>query len=196
MINLTLVTACMRPYNLTLMQESINPIPDNINLIWLIVFDTSKVEPGPQEILDLPYVKYSVCPNTTASVGGVQKNHALTLIEGDPWVYFLDDDTIMHPNFYSILSKVPEDKRGVLMGMNRSKTGASPLIAGQIAAGHIDTGCFILKRSLIGKTKLYDKTLCTEDFYLIRDCWSKDHRSFITINEEGSYFNQISGRAR
>lgn len=173
------------------MRDSIEPIPEDINLTWLIVFDTSKVEPGPQEILDLPYVKYSVCPNTTTSVGGVQKNHALSLVEGDPWVYFLDDDTIMHPNFYSVLQRTPEDKRGVLFGMDRTHLGHFTLQPGQIAQGYIDTGCFILKRSLIGKTKLYDKELCTEDFYLIRDCWAKDHKSFIVFDELASYFNQL-----
>ncbi len=42
-------------------------------------------------------------------VGNTQRNYALSLVEDDNYIYFLDDDNIIHPNFWEIVEELETD---------------------------------------------------------------------------------------
>ncbi len=42
-------------------------------------------------------------------VGNTQRNYGLSFVEDDNYIYFLDDDNIIHPNFWKIAEELETD---------------------------------------------------------------------------------------
>jgi hypothetical protein len=100
---LTVITPCARPENLPLLEESL----DLDRVKWLIVYDTTNG----------PFTKRFNHPNITeighptppgGCAGHAQRNKGLDCVfEG--LIYFLDDDTVMHPSFGKIFPLLKGD---------------------------------------------------------------------------------------
>ena len=103
---ITIVTPCSRPENLKELYESIEI--DRIHQ-WIIVHDTTRTKGicttqfNNPKIVELGHMS----PPGTCS-GNSQRNVALSLIRGG-MVYFLDDDNVVHPNFWKIAPMFKED---------------------------------------------------------------------------------------
>lgn len=91
---ITIITPCSRVENLWKVYESIN-FP---NYRWIVVFDGLKVNSIPENLP--PTVEPYIVSDESGISGNPQRNHALDLVE-DGWVYFLDDDNLIHPELYS-----------------------------------------------------------------------------------------------
>jgi hypothetical protein len=103
-MKITIITSCTRPENLPKLYESIQF--EHVKK-WIIVYDTSK-----RQEYTWSYKKYSEiieaeCPHQGV-LGYAQKNFGLKFVKGG-MVYFLDDDTIMHPNFWKFIPMMNED---------------------------------------------------------------------------------------
>jgi len=92
----TIITPCSRPENLDTLLESI----DLDKIQWLIVHDTAK----------RPFIQRYSHPKITeighptppgGRAGHAQRNAGIKLLN-DGLIYFLDDDTIIHPSFWKI----------------------------------------------------------------------------------------------
>ena len=136
---LTIVTPCSRPENLPRIAESITG-PAR----WIVVVDSAvvqgKVEQPGAEVI------YHSEPGSVA--GHAQRNAALDLIDSG-WVYFLDDDNIMHPDFWTLFDWLDEDDETgmVLVGQDVNGTRRVPE---RIGIGLVDMAQLVVRRELIG----------------------------------------------
>jgi len=103
---LTIITPCARPENLPQLENSIEF--DKIKM-WIIVHDTkngdfTKRYNNPK-ILEIGH------PTPAGGCAGhAQRNKGLErVIEGH--IYFLDDDTVLHPSFWKIFPLMDNDDR-------------------------------------------------------------------------------------
>lgn len=100
-MKISIITRCTRPHNLDKIKESIfGNIPNGCNINWHILFDTSVLKDINAELLSrlnndiikLHFKKGDEWGNW---------NRLNDLIQGlDGWIYNLDDDNLLHENFY------------------------------------------------------------------------------------------------
>lgn len=123
--------------------------------------------------------------------GTEQRNLALDNIN-DGYIYFLDDDNLIHPNFENILLESInkyKDKKGFVFNQIR-KNGTIYLTAKLPPTNYqIDTGNVVLDRSLIGDIR-WEKEY-NHDFLFFAKVYNTNPDKFITINKIATYYNAI-----
>ena len=151
-----IITPCCRPANLETLYESIN-----FDLIhrWYIVYDTSRNRTYRKRYPDHPKIVELECSDV-GSAGHPQRNLAMKVIE-DGMIYFLDDDTIMHPDIWSVMPTLDGDhyytwdqlrnKNGDNTDWALFKNEKGKILRGNVLKlQHIDTAQFIFPKKLIG----------------------------------------------
>lgn len=97
---LHIVTPVSRPNNLCWLADSIRDNLQNIPWDWWVVFDRAVTIPLKPDYQRIKYWEYGPDEN---SIGGFSlRNHVLDLIDSG-WLYFLDDDNIIHPDLETTL---------------------------------------------------------------------------------------------
>ena len=93
---ITIITPCSRIHNLPMLHESIKF--DKINK-WIIVYDTT-VDSYYQSFFSHEQITEVHCKSSlNGVVGNTQRNYGLSFVEDDNYIYFFDDDNIIHRNF-------------------------------------------------------------------------------------------------
>jgi hypothetical protein len=103
---LTIITPCSRPENLKALRDSIDM--DRIDR-WIIVHDTTKSRGVYIPQFDHPKILemgHSSPPGTCS--GNSQRNRGLAKVQHG-MIYFLDDDNIVHPDFWKIVPLFKEE---------------------------------------------------------------------------------------
>ena len=109
-----IISPVSRRKNLKIIKKSIN---FNIIFRWLIIYDGTKIEKNykhfknKDQIEELTYISKS-----NEVLGNGQRNFGLEYVEKNfsshqPFIYFLDDDNIVHPNFYNLLKQLENNAR-------------------------------------------------------------------------------------
>ena len=137
---INIVTPCCRPENLKAIAESIN-IPSRYYR-WIVVHDADEF-PDTETPKQAEQHLYREEGSTS---GNAQRNHAINLINGG-YVLFLDDDTILHPDLWEAVKDCDED---IVSWAQIWPNGEHRLYAGSYSVGSIDSGSFMVKRSVIG----------------------------------------------
>lgn len=147
---LNIVTPCTRPQNLHKIAESIN-IPWRM-LRWLVVFDAKQ----PQTPLSLPKKAEVYYHPDNSKSGNGQRNFALDIITRNPpqnkfnnYVYFLDDDTLMHPDFYKTINGL----KNQFIHFDQQNPDGTKRIGGTVAVNKIDSGNAVVALALIQNTR-------------------------------------------
>lgn len=104
--NLHILTRCTRPNNLLTVRDSVfSNQPENVNVIWHVLFDTAPLKDIDAELLSSISNDSTKIHFINAGDGGLlypQSTQIIRSIENqDDWFYFLDDDNILHEDFYS-----------------------------------------------------------------------------------------------
>ncbi len=137
---INIVTPCSRPENLKAIAESIN-IPSR-HYRWIVVHDADEF-PN----METPKEAEQHLYREEGSIAGhAQRNFANRLI-ADGYVLQIDDDTILHPNFWEAVKDCEED---IVSWAQTWANGEHRLAAGNYWVGGIDSGSFMVKRSVIG----------------------------------------------
>ncbi len=97
MTSITIITPCCRPKNLQALYDSIQ---FEYVTKWYIVYDTSRGRSYTHTFKDHPKIQELECDRGIS--GNPQRNTALDLVKSG-FVYFLDDDNIVHPDFWDII---------------------------------------------------------------------------------------------
>jgi len=107
-MKITIITSCTKAENLPKLFDSID-----FQYVekWIIIYDTSHVQDKGQSYTwkyknDIRILE-AECP-FPGVLGYAQKNFGLKFVNKG-LVYFLDDDTIMHPDFWKVLPSLNED---------------------------------------------------------------------------------------
>jgi hypothetical protein len=146
-IRINIITPCSRPENLKAIQQSIN-IPRTCYK-WWIVFDALPNEIDPTLIPENATPIYH--KNKKSIAGHAQRNFALDHIPNDnDYVYFLDDDTLMHPDLYPTVAQLLSND---FIHFDQQNPDGTKRIGGKVEINHIDTGSAIVKRQLIENTR-------------------------------------------
>lgn len=153
---LTIITPCARPQNLKTIFQGLDFAHIDE---WIIVYDSDE---NPLQFARHSCIR-EVCHRNPASiVGNAQRNFALDLIaeKADAFVYFLDDDNMVHPSLYAHLVTVLPDTL-TTFDMQRSKDHI--LYGNNFSLSQIDTAMVIVSNSLI-KSLRWEMGVYAADF--------------------------------
>ena len=103
--DLNIITRCTRPNNLVTVRDSVfSNLNENINVTWHVVFDTAPLKDIDAELLSTLSNESTKLHFVKAGDGGLLYPQTTELMRGfenrNEWFYFLDDDNILHEDFY------------------------------------------------------------------------------------------------
>lgn len=181
---ITIITPCCRQENISKLFDSISF--DKIHK-WIIVYDTSKDRNYKKMYEDHQQILEVEC-NDVGVVGHPQRNFGMQLVE-DGFIYFLDDDNIIHPNFWSIIEVLKDDK---FYTFDQLRDNQNKILYGNnIQVGHIDTAMFIFHKNH-SKDIYWENNKYAADGYFISDILNKNSNSHVYINNICCYYNRLS----
>ena len=182
---LTIITPCYRIQNLLKIQKSID-----FEYIheWIIVYDGTKINDLPN-LFQNDKIKEYICKGDGIE-GNDQRNYGIKQIQNeDTYIYFLDDDNIIHPGLYTLLDKIT-DVQLYTFNLYKLKEPCHLLYGTDIRVGGIDTAMFLCHYSLI-KGLFWIKDVYGADGYYIKECVEKNRDKHIFVNETLCYHNAL-----
>lgn len=195
-----IITRCSRTKNLLKVKDSI--FNQSTNVMWYVYFDTTHLKDIDAELLtELQHqnIKVFFKKSITNDYGHQFINESIDLIK-DGWVYVLDDDNILHEDFFStLIIKIKENpnKRAFIFdqkvdGKDFTKLDIRVAKPENMRVQHIDMAQFLLRRDLID-----DKRLKLGDYkadgYFIEDIYKSNKEDFFFINQILCYYNYLTG---
>ena len=185
MNEINIITPCSRPQNLETLKKSID-----FNKIarWYIVYDTSRIpfvkRYNDDKIIELE-IKHRCC-------GAPQRNLGIDTIKSG-FVYMLDDDNIIHPNFWNLI-KTFEINKIYTFDQERclKDNKTSILVGGNYKKCRIDTAQFIVPRDLIDNQR-WNISGCADGIF-IEELYRRHPDKFVYINEIGCWWNKLNPR--
>ena len=191
---ITIITPSYRIDNLKKIKEHINF--DYVNE-WIIVYDGNKVAENPK-LFDHAKIKEYILKDETGHWGNLQRNYALDNISiTDTYLYFLDDDNIIHPNLYRLLDIIENNRLYTFNIENIDKTIKTK--GDIIIIGKIDTGNILIDYNLC-KDIRWDNACNPKDNmgpgyqadgYYICNCYKKNKDKWIYIDNIFGYYNNL-----
>jgi len=103
-MKITIITSCTKPENLPKLYESIDF--EQVDR-WIIIYDTSNGQEYTWQYKKDKRILEAECPHKGV-LGYAQKNFGLRFVNKGS-IFFLDDDTIMHPHFWKVLPQMNEN---------------------------------------------------------------------------------------
>ena len=118
-----IITPCSRTSNLKKIKKSINF--DKITK-WLIVYDLKRIKNRKRNFSNNKNILEMFCFDKNSISGNSQRNFALDYLnrknDKNFFIYFLDDDNILHKNFDKIIDKIEKKKIYTFDQLRRAKT--------------------------------------------------------------------------
>ena len=203
-MKLNIITRCIRPKNLLKVQESIF---DNSNpgweIKWHIVIDTSSVSEIDTEIFEKlqekgghSNVKFIFWKGEQGDLLHDSLNSVIGSLENDSWVYMLDDDNVIHENFYNRTWELLYSKEhsGLIFsqyvgGKDFSGLEVRTAAVENICVGKIDMAQFLINKSMIDIK--FVKNTYVADGIFISDLYHKNVDKFLIIDEILCYYNHL-----
>jgi glycosyltransferase involved in cell wall biosynthesis len=197
MIKFNIITRCTRLKNLTEIYESVFN-SDKFDIKWYIVFDTNFVKEISVEIIQLlndPRIIQKYQQSINGDHGHQSINKCLDEITNG-WVYVLDDDNLIHPNFYDKLSDTISSNPEFSGFIFNQKIGGIDFTGQDVRYGahenvqvsKIDMAQFVLNKSLIGEKRLVMGQYVADGIF-IQDLYNSNIDKFFFIDEILCYYN-------
>jgi hypothetical protein len=180
---ITIITPSYRQHNIPRLFDSINF--DKINK-WIIVYDTTKNRTYQKQYADHPKILEVECADAGIA-GNAQRNYGMSLVD-DGFIYFLDDDNIIHPAFWGIVD-VLDPNYFYTFDQSRNKNGGI-LYGNNIAVYHIDTAMFIVHKKHVKDTD-WKNDIYAADGIFICDISKNNKDCHRYINRICCYYNYI-----
>lgn len=183
MKKLSIITPCSRQNNIPKLFDTINF--EKIHQ-WIIVYDTSKDRKYNKMYENNSKIMELECDNVGVA-GHPQRNYGTKFVD-DGYIYFLDDDNIIHPQFWSVVDML-DNERFYTFNQERNKDGTI-LYGNNIAVYNIDTAMFIIHKKHIGDIKwISDKY--EADGYFICDINKNNEGKHVFVNLTACYYNYL-----
>lgn len=180
---ITIITPSYRTTNLKTIKNSINF--DYVDE-WIIVYDASKITENPNLFANDENDKIKEYIHTSEGMSGnPQRNFALSKVANvDTYIYYLDDDNIIHPSFYKLLNILDNNKMYTFNQTNR-------LYGDNIIQNMIDTAMILIDNKLVNNTQWLPHVYAA-DFFFIKDCYVNNKNNHIFVNNELCYYNKLA----
>ncbi len=186
---LTIITPCSRPENIMKIKNSID-----FNFVdeWIIVYDKTKIENGYKQfnLIENSEINDKKIKEYVYSDGGIsgntQRNYALQNITNeDTFIYFVDDDNIIHPNFFKFFKFVEKNKLYTFNNTNKLKGNI-------VQVGKIDTAMFLIHHNLC-KNIFWQPDYYDADGRYIEECYNTNDNknNHIYVNNDLCYYNKL-----
>jgi len=196
---LTLITPCYRQHNLSKIYESINF--DKIYR-WIIIYDTTRGRnytdkfSGVDKIIELRCDTPGVSGNTQRNCGLEEISRLLGYEAQGHYIYFLDDDNIVHPDFWEIAATAVADP-GHFYTFNQignGQVGMDPRVPFRGTTPRlrcIDTAMYLIDIGLIGGARWEPQYYWSDGLFIekIATTWPEHHRF---IDRVGAYYNALA----
>lgn len=200
MTRINLITAVSRERNLPRILDSIRcslrAIP--LEVQWILVFDA----PGSKLARTKDLIKTSgrikvleaLYEGGPMKFGIHQKNLGMDLIE-DGFYHCLDDDNIVHPEFFSCLLRAIESnpgKRAFAFAQIRwDHHGTLTPSVWSMNPGQIDNTMFVVHKDLIGSLRYEKQFSGWEDGIFFQKIFSKHREEFVFVKDQVTYYNYL-----
>ncbi|HRY32088.1 MAG TPA: hypothetical protein P5531_03875 [Bacteroidales bacterium] len=186
-MNLIIITPCSRPENLLSMRASLSKIPCE----WVICYDTRNGH-QPQRFAHSNWIYEIKEPGGVS--GNAQRNAILDFLVCERmqgWVYCLDDDNLMHPDFYKVWEayRGMNNIRGMIFGQELPDGGFRINTPDNIKVCHIDQAQYCLHTDLIGSKRYIQKY--EADGHFIEELYRENPGSFVILPQIASYYNRL-----
>jgi hypothetical protein len=135
---LNIITPCSRPENLFKIYKSIN-IPKDMYR-WIVVFDSDHI---PTDNLP-PKCEPHIYRHPDSKVGNAQRNYGMDLVDRG-WIFFLDDDTLLHQDLWSEIKDLKHD----FIHFGQEQNGIFRLTGSKIMVEHLDVGSFVVNKKIV-----------------------------------------------
>lgn len=189
-MKVTFITPLTRPYNIKLIYQSIvETMPKEVTWEWIVVEDGDSLA-GDEICLYTKYISYT--SEGKGLSGNPQRNIALDHVDCDSYVYFLDDDNIVHPLLFQRAWKILQNSNKALIFAQTFRNGFMRLVPqpDMIVPCHIDTAQFLIPRDLIGDLKWEDWNYCADGAFF-STLYSEHKDRFLILREPLCYYNYL-----
>lgn len=188
-----IITPCVRKHNLEKIAASISHA--NLAVTWLVILDQVALSTEDAllktnlEDISKHQVKLSAIKSSESVSGNAQRNHGLNQLNKQGYVYFVDDDNLIHPNFWNY-THLLDGTHGII-GHQLLADGQLRKAAGfHVCPNKIDIAqcCFPMK--LVGKNRWIEKKYNADGLFA-----SHIHHlntdKFIIIDDVIAYYNRL-----
>ena len=180
---LTIITPCSRRENLCKVYESIHF--EKIHK-WIIVYDTSK-QMTYTKLFQHDKILETECSDFGIS-GNAQRNFGASLVL-DGHIYFLDDDTIVHPEFWNLQF---DNEYFYTFDQYRCSICGWVLYGNDIRVNRIDTAMFVVPKHMFSE---WDVSRYDADGYFITKLNILNPGKHIYCNVLACYYNYLNPTA-
>lgn len=190
---LNIITPSCRPENLKHLYDGVISGANYFDLHWYIMLDSFHCENtypaytllANTDDVDIQIVEVND-PNSVSGNG--QRNAGLDLID-DGYVWFLDDDNIIHENFFSVMSTILTQKFNGVIFAQQLETFVRSAHSGMVKETHIDQAQYLLHRDYIGENRFVQKY--TADGEFIERLYKNNPSGFLFTNSILCYYNRL-----
>jgi glycosyltransferase involved in cell wall biosynthesis len=185
---ITLITPSIRPENLLKIMDSIRF--EYINK-WIIVYDGSKIVENPKLFIN-DKIEEHIYKGDGIS-GNPQRNYALDLLKDtDTYLYYLDDDNIIHPELYNLLDNIEDDKMYTFDQQRPDNIFPfKTLLKGNdVTLFNIDTAMILIDYNLCKDIRWVADKYNADGLY-ITECYTKNKDKWIYIDKLMAYYNPV-----
>jgi hypothetical protein len=193
--SLVVITPCCRPEFLRYVHHSVRL---SIVTRWIIVFDAEQVPQDslPDALLHNPQVTLTAIKSHGSRYGNVQRHLGLQIAralyqEDDPFIYFLDDDNVVHPAFYDLFHRFMW-RRGVFYTFNQRRAWLT-CYGKPCVRLMMDTAMICLPLSFCPDWN--GGSSYAEDYYFVKSVMSRHGNRHVYLNHVAAYYNALQPRA-
>lgn len=194
-----ILTRCTRQHNLRTIKKSVFPSP--INVIWHIIFDTTTLKDIDAELLNElqgPSTRFHFVKGDGSDYLYPQLSDIVDKLGYDSYIVILDDDNIIHPNFYNVINneiKSNPDKEAFVYAQwvgKKDFTGLDIRDVGpkHMKLQHIDSAQYVIKQSLYIQGR-YEGGYCGDGVF-IEKLYKEHSDKFHFIDAILCYYNHLT----
>jgi len=199
-MKINIITRCTRAENLEQVKKSIfSNVPDQISIDWHIIFDTAKINTIDKQLMqsllkENIYLYFNHCGDFKCQHYYTNKLIADVIDLG--YIYILDDDNIIHENFYEKVLEYSDKKVLIFSqwvgGFDFSGLDIRTAKPENVKVGKIDCAQYFVDRDLIVKHDcFYGDGYCADGFFITK-LFSLAPQEFAFEKDVLCYYNYIT----
>ena len=144
-MKLSIITPCSRPLNLPAIYASILEMNES-DVEWIIIYDSDEID---KRILayekEVPIILLK--ERRGVGKGSMQRNAGLNICSGD-YIYFLDDDNLVHPMLYNRICVYGKENKILIFNQfsHENKKRINFFHVSNLSPGYIDTAQIVVPK--------------------------------------------------